>query len=149
VSGVRVVSVPDVIRLLAVRDSPLDLGEVYDAVQDHRAGGTALFVGTVRSQDGGRGVTQLEYSAHPTADAIMREVAADIAQRYDLVAVAATHRTGRLDNGEVAVVTAAAAAHRAEAFDACRAFIDELKSRLPIWKHQRFTDGSDEWVGSP
>jgi molybdopterin synthase catalytic subunit len=141
--------VPDVIRLLAVRDSPLDVAEVYDAVQDHRAGGTALFVGTVRNQDGGRGVTQLEYSAHPIADATMREVAAEIAERFDLVAVAATHRTGRLDNGDVAVVTAAAAAHRGEAFDACRALIDELKRRLPIWKHQTFSDGTDEWVGSP
>ena len=65
------------------------------------------------------------------------------------MAVAAVHRVGVLDIGDVAVVVAAAAVHRAEAFDASRALIDELKDTVPIWKHQRFVDGTDEWVGTP
>jgi molybdopterin synthase catalytic subunit len=141
--------VPNQIRLLAVRESPLDVGEVLAAVHDPGAGGTALFVGTVRDVDGARPVSDLDYSAHPSADATMRTVASDIANRFDVIALAATHRVGRLEIGDIAVVTAVATAHRAEAFDACRALIDELKSRLPVWKHQMFTDGTEEWVGTP
>jgi molybdopterin synthase catalytic subunit len=141
--------VPNQIRLLAVSDAPLDVAAVLAAVHDPRAGGTALFVGTVRDNDGARPVEDLDYSAHPTVDATMHRIAADIAERFEVIALAATHRVGRLEIGDVAVVTAVATAHRAEAFDACRALIDELKSSLPVWKHQMFTDGTEEWVGTP
>ena len=138
-----------VVRLVDLRDTPLDVSEVLAAVSDPAAGGVDVFVGVVRDHDRSKGVTGLEYSAHPTALARLEEVADDVARRYDVLAVAAVHRVGRLEIGDAAVVVACAAAHRGEAFDACRALIDDLKATAPIWKHQRFTDGSDEWVGTP
>ncbi len=137
------------IRLLAIQDTPLDVAEVTRAVQDRAAGGTATFVGSVRDHDGGRAVTVLDYSAHPSAQATMRTVADEILARYDVVALAAAHRVGRLEIGDLAVVTSVSCAHRGQAFEACRALIDDLKLRLPIWKHQIFSDGSEEWVGTP
>lgn len=122
---------------------------MLEAVADPAAGGVDVFVGTVRDHDHARGVSGLEYSAHPSALTRLQEVAQDVAERYDVVAVAAVHRVGRLAIGEAAVVVATAAAHRGEAFDASRALIDELKATVPIWKHQVFSDGSDEWVGTP
>jgi molybdopterin synthase catalytic subunit len=108
-----------------------------------------LFVGTVRDHDGGTDVDHLDYTAHPTALEKMREVAEGVATEFDVIALAALHRTGRLQIGDAAVVLAASAAHRGQAYDASRAFIDRLKSTVPIWKHQIFADGSEEWVGTP
>jgi molybdopterin synthase catalytic subunit len=79
----------------------------------------------------------------------MREVCDLVAQRHDVLGLAAVHRTGRLAIGDVAVVVATVAAHRGEAFAASKDLIDTLKSEVPIWKHQVFTDGTEEWVGSP
>lgn len=141
--------VTEAIRLLAVSELPLDVAAVAAVVQDPRAGGVAVFVGAVRDHDGGRSVTHLEYSAHPSVDATMRSVADEIVARYDVIALAAVHRVGRLAIGDTAVVTAAACAHRGEAFEACRSLIDDLKRQLPIWKHQIFSDGTEEWVGTP
>ncbi|RLV50905.1 molybdenum cofactor biosynthesis protein MoaE [Nocardioides mangrovicus] len=138
-----------VVRLVDVREVPLDPAEVLDAVRDAEGGGLDLFVGLVRDHDHGRGVSRLEYSAHPTAAATIREVAEEVAAEFDVLAVAAVHRTGMLEIGDVAVVTAAVAAHRGQAFDANRALIDRLKQRTPIWKHQLFADGDEEWVGTP
>ncbi|CAA9316589.1 MAG: Molybdopterin synthase catalytic subunit MoaE [uncultured Nocardioidaceae bacterium] len=137
------------VRLLAVRDEPLSVDEVYDAVRDPVAGGVVVFVGAVRDSDGGRAVEGLGYSAHPSALARLREVAEGVAQRWPVVALAAVHRVGDLEVGDLAVVVAASAGHRGEAFDAARALIDELKASVPIWKHQEFSDGSQEWVGTP
>jgi molybdopterin synthase catalytic subunit len=137
------------VRLLDIRDTPLEVSEVLDAVAGPAVGGIDVFVGTVRDHDRDQGVTGLEYSAHPTALSRLREVAEKVAARYDVLAVAAVHRVGRLEIGDAAVVVATAAAHRGEAFDASRALIDELKATVPIWKHQLFADGSDEWVGTP
>ena len=137
------------IRLIAIRDAALSVDEVRAAIADPAAGGEVLFVGTVRDNDGNRGVTGLAYSAHPSAEAELRRVAESIGAKYpDAIAVAAVHRVGDLDVGDLAVVVGVACAHRAEAFHACHALIDELKASVPVWKHQRFTDGSDEWVGS-
>jgi molybdopterin synthase catalytic subunit len=137
------------IRLIAIRETALSVDEVRAAIADPAAGGEVLFVGTVRNQDANRGVTGLSYSAHPSAEAELRRVTEDIAAKYpDAIAVAAAHRVGDLDVGDLAVVVGVACAHRAEAFHACHALIDELKASVPVWKHQRFTDGSDEWVGS-
>jgi molybdopterin synthase catalytic subunit len=141
--------VPEVIRLLAVQDTPIDITAVYSAVHDPGVGGVAIFVGTVRDHDGGHDVDALDYSAHPSVEATFREVAGDVVQRYDVTSLAAVHRVGRLEIGDIAVVTAVGCAHRGQAFDACRALIDELKHRLPIWKHQLFADGGEEWVGTP
>jgi molybdopterin synthase catalytic subunit len=140
---------PRVVRLLDLRETPLDVAEVLAAVADRRAGGVDVFVGTVRDHDHDQGVTGLEYSAHPTALARLRDVADGVAAKHDVLAVAALHRVGPLAIGDAAVVVATAAAHRGEAFDASRALIDELKATVPIWKHQLFTDGTDEWVGTP
>lgn len=137
-----------VVRLIAVRDSELSVDEVRAAVADPRAGGIALFAGAVRDIDHDRDVTALSYSAHPSAEAELRRVAEVIAEKFPVLGVAAVHRVGDLEIGDLAVVVAVACPHRAESFDACRALIDELKASVPIWKHQRFADGGSEWVGS-
>jgi molybdopterin synthase catalytic subunit len=136
-----------IVRLTAVRDTPLSVDEVLAAVADPSAGGTALFVGTVRDHADGRAVTGLDYSAHPTAERVLRDVADGVAAAHAVTALAATHRTGDLKVGDVAVVVAAASPHRAEAFAACRAFIDELKERVPIWKRETLDSGDHVWVG--
>jgi molybdopterin synthase catalytic subunit len=138
----------DIVRLAEVRDTPLSVDEVLSAVSDPAAGGIALFVGTVRDHDHDRAVVRLGYTAHPSAAAEMRRVAEKVAARFGLMAVAAVHRVGDLAVGDLAVVTAVACPHRAEAFDACRALIDELKQTVPIWKHQEFAGGESEWVNS-
>jgi molybdopterin synthase catalytic subunit len=140
----------DTIRLLAIRDTPLSVDEVYGAVGDDTAGGTALFVGTVRNHDGGgdAAVTALGYSAHPTAEAELRRVAEKVAADFPVRALAAVHRVGDLAVGDLAVVVAVSCPHRGEAFSACRRLIDDLKSQVPIWKHQSFEDGTEEWVGA-
>ena len=138
-----------VIRLLDVRDVALSVDEVLAALVDPGAGGLALFVGTVREQDGGREVTGLGYSAHPSASAELRAVAEEVVAAHPVRALAAVHRVGDLAVGDLAVVVGVACAHRGEAFLACRMLIDELKSRVPIWKHQVFGDGDEEWVGLP
>jgi molybdopterin synthase catalytic subunit len=138
-----------VVRLVALRESELSVDELRAAVADPAAGGIAFFAGVVRNEDGGRAVTGLTYSAHPSAEAELRRVAEEIAAKFRLHAVAAVHRTGELAVGDLAVVVAAACSHRGEAFDACRALIDELKASVPIWKHQLFADGGREWVGTP
>ena len=140
---------PPVVRLVDIRDTALSVDEVVDAVSDAAAGGVTLFVGNVRDHDENKSVTGLEYSAHPTAMAQLSDVAEEVAREYDVLAVAAVHRVGKLGIGDAAVVVATAAAHRGEAFEASRALIDRLKERVPIWKHQLFADGTDEWVGTP
>ena len=139
----------NVVRLIAIRESELSVDEVRAAVADPGAGGIALFAGTVRDTDHDQGVTGLSYTAHPSAEAELRRVAGEIADKFGVVAVAAVHRVGDLGLGDLAVVVAVSCPHRAEAFDACRALIDELKASVPIWKHQRFADGTSEWVGTP
>jgi molybdopterin synthase catalytic subunit len=145
----KVTVVADPIRLLDIRDRALDVAEVYDVVQTDSAGGVALFVGTVRDHDGGNQVARLGYSAHPTASDVMRQVTEKVVASHDVQAVAAVHRVGDLEVGDIAVVVAVSCAHRGNAFLACQALIDDLKSQVPIWKHQVFADGTDEWVGTP
>jgi molybdopterin synthase catalytic subunit len=139
----------NVVRLIALRESELSVDEVRAAVADPGAGGIVLFAGAVRDIDHDQGVTGLSYTAHPSAEAELRRVAEEVAEKFGVVALAAVHRVGDLGVGDLAVVVAVSCPHRAEAFDACRALIDELKASVPIWKHQRFTDGTTEWVGSP
>ena len=136
-------------RLIDVRESELSLDEVRAAVADPAAGGIALFAGAVRDSDHDRGVSGLSYSAHPSAADELRQVAEVIAEKYPVIGIAAVHRVGELAIGDLAVVLAVSCPHRAEAFDACRDLIDILKASVPIWKHQRFADGTAEWVGIP
>ncbi len=140
---------PGAVRLVDLRETPLDVAEVLAALDDDASGGLTLFVGRVRDHDHGLGVRGLEYSAHPTALDALRRVCSDVAAQYDVRAVAAVHRVGRLAIGDIAVVVATTSAHRGTSFDASRALIDTLKAEVPIWKHQQFADGTEEWVGTP
>ncbi|MDP9433128.1 MAG: molybdenum cofactor biosynthesis protein MoaE [Actinomycetota bacterium] len=139
----------DQIRLLDVRDTPLSADEVLAAVADPRAGGIALFLGAVRDQDGGRSVQRLGYSAHPLVQEELRRVAQSVIDDFPVIGLAAVHRTGDLEIGDTAVIVAVSCAHRGEAFEAARRLIDDLKATVPVWKHQHFSDGGNEWVGSP
>jgi molybdopterin synthase catalytic subunit len=132
-----------------VGEEPLDVAEHAALVEQAAAGAVVTFAGVVRDHDGGRAVRSLDYSAHPTAGKVVAEVAADIAARAPGVrAIALSHRVGPLGIGDVALACAVAADHRREAFATCAELVDEVKRRLPVWKHQSFTDGTDEWVGS-
>ncbi len=127
----------------------MDVAEVLEAVEDCGAGGVNVFIGKVRDHDGGRSVLGLDYSAHPTASERMREVCHLVAARHEVAALAAVHRVGSLQIGDVAVVVATSGAHRGDTFAATRDLIDTLKAEVPIWKRQRFDDGDQEWVGTP
>lgn len=137
------------VALVALRETPLSVDEVLEAVRHPSCGGIAVFVGVVRDHDRGGEVTALDYSAHPSAEEVLARVAREVSERSDAVRVAAVHRVGDLSVGDLAVVVAAAAAHRGAAFDACRDLIDTLKGQTPIWKHQTFANGAAEWVGLP
>lgn len=139
---------PEVV-LVAIRETPLSVDEVIEAVRHPRAGGIATFIGVVRERDHGHGVEVLNYTSHPSAPLVLRELAERVATAADVIRVAAVHRVGRLEIGDVAAVVAVSAVHRGTAFDVCRELIDTLKATVPIWKHQVFDDGSDEWVGKP
>ncbi len=134
------------VRQAAVTHSAIDADALGAMVADAHAGAIVTFSGNVRDHDNGRAVGSLHYEAHPSAQAVLQEVAAEIAGRFDIVAVAVEHRVGDIAIGEAALVVAVSAAHRGEAFSACSAAVDLTKERLPVWKHQRFTDGTDEWV---
>ena len=134
--------------LLDIRDTPLSADECLAAVADPSAGGTTLFTGVVRNADGGKGVDRLAYSAHPSALTQLEVVAREVAAGIPVVAVAAMHRVGELEIGDIAVIVAVSAVHRGEAFDASRLLIDRLKHEVPIWKHQSFSDGTSEWVAA-
>jgi molybdopterin synthase catalytic subunit len=149
VSSTPSAGLPPAIRLLDLRDLPLDPAEVLAAVDDPAAGGVNLFVGVVRDHDGGETVDHLDYTAHPTALQRFEEVATGVAEEFEVIALAAVHRTGHLKVGDIAVLVAASAAHRGQAYDASRALIDRLKATVPVWKHQVFSDGREEWVNSP
>jgi molybdopterin synthase catalytic subunit len=140
---------PSVLRLVDLRETALDVDEVVAALDDEGSGGLTLFIGRVRDHDHGLGVRGLEYSAHPTALDALRRVCLAVAEQYDVRAVAAVHRVGRLAIGDVAVIVATTSAHRGTSFEASRMLIDTLKAEVPIWKHQQFADGSEEWVGTP
>jgi molybdopterin synthase catalytic subunit len=130
-------------------ESPIVVAE-HEALVDHRAAGAVVsFSGVVRDHDGGRSVTHLEYSGHPSAAQTLAEVAAEVAASCTGVrAIAVSHRIGVLQIGDAALVAAVSADHRAAAFRTCALLVDTVKARLPVWKHQFFADGTDEWVGS-
>lgn len=137
------------VRLAVISDQPLSVEDVVDTLDDPASGGLVVFVGRVRNHDGGKGVTALAYSAHPSAVDRLQDVCARVAQKYDVSAVAAAHRVGDLEIGDLAVVVATTSAHRGSSFEASKELIDTLKAEVPIWKHQVFADGTEEWVGAP
>jgi len=138
-----------VVRLVGISSSPLDPAAHEAAVRHPRAGAQVAFCGVVREHDHGRDVVELEYQGHPSAEAVLREIAAEFAAEPDVLALAVSHRVGVLAIGDVALVAAVSTAHRGEAFDLCRRLVEEVKHRLPIWKRQVFADGCDEWVNCP
>jgi molybdopterin synthase catalytic subunit len=130
-----------------VRERPLSVDEVVGAVREDTCGGLVTFIGMVRDHDHGKAVDGLGYSAHPLAVEHLAAVCAKVANAHSTVRVGAVHRVGDLAVGDLAVVVAVAAPHRGEAIAASRELIDTLKREVPIWKHQVFADGDDEWVG--
>jgi len=147
---VRTAPTPARVLRAEVSELPLSVEEHAGLVDDNAAGAVVTFAGVVRDHDGGRGVEHLTYEGHPSAKVVIEEVATEVAARHPgLRAVAVSHRVGDLTIGDVALACAVSAAHRAEAFAACADLVDDVKRRLPIWKHQQFTDGTDEWVNCP
>jgi molybdopterin synthase catalytic subunit len=129
-----------------VGPEPIHAEDLRLQVADPAAGASVVFTGDVRDNDHGRSVVSLTYEVHPSAAAVLEEVAREVAEAYDVVAVAVAHRHGPIPIGESALVAAASARHRQQAFDACVALVEMTKERIPIWKHQQFDDGTDEWV---
>ena len=129
-----------------VTAEPIDEAAVRAAVEADTSGAVVVFLGVVRNHDAGRDVLSLDYQAHPDAERFLAECVRRIADDTGL-AVAAAHRVGELRIGDVALVAAASAPHRADAFDACVRLVDLIKQQVPIWKRQHLTDGVSEWVG--
>jgi len=125
---------------------PISVEEIRLLVADPAAGASVVFTGDVRDNDHGRSVVALTYEAHPNAQAILEDVAQEVSEAHDVIAVAVAHRHGPIPIGQAALVAAASARHRQQAFDACVALVEMTKERIPIWKHQQFDDGTDEWV---
>lgn len=136
------------VRLAAISEDALDIDAHLAAVEDPRLGAVTTFLGRVRDNDpdAQTPVVGLEYSAHPDAEATLRRIAEEAGGDAAAV-VAVSHRIGRLEVGDAAVVIAVASEHRAEAFDVCRAVIEEIKRELPVWKRQVESDGTTSWKG--
>ena len=137
-----------VVHALVTTDR-VDVTALEALVGDPSAGAVVSFGGIVRDHDGGRAVTMIEYVGHPSAQDVLARVAADVAARTDVEALAVAHRLGPLQVGDAALVVAVSAAHRQEAFAAAALLVDEVKEHLPVWKRQQFPDGTDEWVACP
>jgi molybdopterin synthase catalytic subunit/molybdopterin converting factor small subunit len=128
-------------------EEPIDVAAVMAAVEDDRAGAIATFVGTVRRESRGRRVVRLEYEAYEgMAEAAMADIASRLSQKYELCAVAITHRVGPCEVGEASVAIAVSAPHRQNALAACKEAIDTLKESVPLWKKEVY-EGGEEWIG--
>jgi molybdopterin synthase catalytic subunit len=137
------------VRAARILEAPLSVDRLLGLVQDPTVGGIALFVGVVRDHDSGAAVVSLDYSQHPTAEAVLTRCAEQTAAAHDVVALAVEHRVGHLEVGDLAVVVAVGAVHRGPALAACAHLINTLKAEVPIWKEQRFVSGTTAWVGLP
>ena len=129
-----------------VTDAPVHIQELSKLVSNPHSGAVVTFCGDVRDHDGGKEVASLLYEVHPSAPEQIKVITQSVIGRFEIEKVAVAHRFGQIPIGETAFAVAVSAAHRQAAFDACAAIVDEVKAKLPIWKHQKFTDGSDEWV---
>lgn len=134
------------VALARVAAEVIEVAEVESAVLTDADGALVTFRGVVRNADDGRAVTALDYSAHPEAERFLRESCERISAARG-VTVAAVHRIGPLQVGDVALVAAVASPHRAEAFAACADLVDDIKSSVPIWKRQYYPEGVSDWVG--
>ncbi len=140
---------PALVREASIIDTPLSVDRLLGLVSGPRVGGIAVFIGVVRDHDEGADVDSLDYTEHPTAGAALTGCAERTAAEHDIVALAVQHRVGHLEVGDLAVVIAVGAVHRAAALAACAHLINTLKAEVPIWKEQRFTSGEAHWVGLP
>ncbi|KAA9107644.1 molybdenum cofactor biosynthesis protein MoaE [Microbacterium rhizomatis] len=140
---------PSQVRLARISADPLVLQEHLDAIDDATAGAVTTFVGRVRDHDpdAAGAVVALEYSAHPDAEKTLHAIAEQAGTEATGALVAVSHRVGRLEVGDAAVVIAVAASHRAEAFEVCREVIEAIKTDLPVWKRQIEADGTTAWKG--
>jgi molybdopterin synthase catalytic subunit len=130
-----------------ITSDPLCEAELVAFVTVPEAGGLVTFSGNVRNHHEGRAVERIEYEvAGPLAAAKLRELVAETVERFDVHRAAAEHRTGVVEVGEASVIVSVSASHRDEAFLAARHLIDRIKQALPVWKKERFADGTDEWV---
>jgi molybdopterin synthase catalytic subunit len=126
--------------------SPIDLAALLLEARSSD-GALCLFVGVVRDENAGRRTTAIEYEAYGAmAESEMSRVAEGLAREYPAVRLRMVHRVGRLSVGDASVAIAAVSPHRAEAFAACRAAIDRIKTTVPIWKKEFHPDGSSDWV---
>ena len=133
--------------LIRVAAESVDPQGALAFVADAAAGGTCLFLGTVRDHSDAGGVTGLDYEAwDELAERRLREIAGEMTSKWDVGKVALLHRTGRLEIGEVSVAVACSAPHRADAFEACRHGIERIKQDVPIWKKESLTTGDAQWV---
>jgi molybdopterin synthase catalytic subunit len=135
--------------ILEVSATPLDVAAHEAAAAHPSAGATVTFLGVVRDHDHDRQVVALEYEAHPSAQAVLEEVAGKFLAHPDVLGLAMSHRVGKLAIGDAALVAVVSCAHRSEAFTVCAELVDTVKHSLPIWKRQVFADGTDEWVNCP
>lgn len=137
------------IAIVRVTDEPLSMSEHANAVADPACGAAVTFAGVVRDHDHGRAVTELHYEGHPSAADVLARVVAEVARAHPaVVAFAASHRIGRLRIGDIALAVAVASPHRTAAFAGCALLVEAIKRELPVWKHQHFADGSNEWVNT-
>ncbi|MBH0116496.1 molybdenum cofactor biosynthesis protein MoaE [Salinibacterium sp. NG253] len=129
-----------------ITDAVIDEAAIRRAVESPASGAVVVFSGVVRNHDGGNEVWSLEYQAHPEAEALLAQCCAEVAAETGL-AIAAAHRVGLLQIGDVALSAAVSAAHRREAFEACELLVERIKATVPIWKRQQLAGGETEWVG--
>ena len=133
---------------IKVLETPLSEKDCIDVVTDDAAGGTTVFIGTVRNQTQGKKVVRLEFEAYvPMAEKEMQKIAEEVEKKWNALHVAIHHRVGVLDVGEIPVIIAVSTPHRKAAFEACQFAIDTLKETVPIWKKEFFEDGAI-WVAA-
>jgi len=129
-----------------VTDKAISAAELAKLVSSNKSGAIVSFSGDVRNHDGGKDVSTLTYEIHPSAEKVLKEIVSEVSSRFAVNDVAVAHRYGDIAIGECAFAVAVSADHREAAFDACSALVNTVKEKLPIWKHQVFADGSDQWV---
>jgi len=137
---------PAHVNLAAVAEQRLDAEKIKSLVADETTGAVVVFSGDVRNHDHGREVISLTYEAHPSAAEVMESVVRTLAEQLDVTHIAAAHRIGEIPIGESALVVAVGSSHRGDAFAACREIVDQIQLQRPVWKHQHFADGTQEWV---
>jgi molybdopterin synthase catalytic subunit len=129
-----------------VTDKVISAAHLATLVKSKKSGAVVTFSGDVRNHDGDKDVSALTYEIHPSAQDVLKSIVSEVSARFAINDVAVAHRYGDIAIGECAFAVAVSADHREAAFEACSALVDTVKEKLPIWKHQLFADGSDQWV---